>query len=112
MYIIILLAIISPACGEPGTLTNGRLRLSNSTTVIYTCDTGYRLSGASTRHCTANGVWTENVPECIRELRTTKTPQIDQNSLYSFIDRLVKEAYFISVSIINDHKHAKWHWHS
>ena len=63
------LVLISPACGEPGALTNGRLRLINSTTVNYTCDSGYRLRGASTRFCTANNrALTGSVPQCIREL--------------------------------------------
>ena len=55
-------------CVELGPPANGQLRLSNSATVTYTCDTGYRLQGASTRHCTANNrEWTGHVPQCMRE---------------------------------------------
>ena len=81
LHTIIPLVLLSPAfnCGDPGTLTNGRRRLTNSTTVKYTCDTGYRLSGASTRFCTANNrEWTGSVPQCIRELRATTIHQIDR----------------------------------
>ena len=67
-----ILVLISPACIEPGALTNGQLRLTNSTTVKYTCDTGYSLRGASIRQCTANNrKLTGSVPQCIRELRET-----------------------------------------
>ena len=81
LHTIIPLVLISPAfnCGEPGAPTNGRLTLTNPTTVTYTCDAGYRLSGASTRHCTANNrEWTGSVPQCIRELRATMNHQIDR----------------------------------
>ena len=60
----LLLVSVAFNCGDPGVPTNGRLWLTNSTAVNYTCDSGYRLSGARTRHCTANGEWTERVPVC------------------------------------------------
>ena len=90
LFLAGLIYLFSPAfnCGELGPPTNGRLRLTNSTTVTYTCDTGYRLHGASTRHCTANGEWTESVPQCIRELRATTIHEID--SVYRLIVRLMK----------------------
>ena len=43
--------------------------MSNGTTfgstAIYTCDTGYTLSGSSSRTCRTNGLWTFFEPLCI-----------------------------------------------
>lgn len=34
-------------------------------TVLYTCASGYQLSGTSVRRCLKDGTWTENKPECL-----------------------------------------------
>ncbi len=34
----------------------------------YSCDTGYELSGASTRNCVAVSGWSETLPVCNRQL--------------------------------------------
>ena len=97
-------------CDQLGPPTNGQLRLSNSTTVNYTCDTGYRLRGASTRRCTAIGKWTGSVPQCIRKLRATTIHLID--SVYRLIYSQMDERTLIeTVSIIHKHRHPKWCWH-
>ena len=103
---IIIYFLFSPAfnCGELGPPTNGQLRLYNSTTVTYTCDSGYRLHGASTRHCNANNrEWTGSVPQCIRELRATTNHQID--SVHRLTDRnergLIKKSVYIYTDVPN-----------
>ena len=93
LFLATIIYLFSPAfnCGGLGPPTKGQLRLTSSTTVTYTCNTGYILHGASTRHCTANGEWTGSAPQCIRELRVTIIHQID--SVYRLIVRLIRKVY-------------------
>lgn len=59
------------SCGNPGTPAHGRIVSSDgvlfSSSVVYACWDGYRTSGLTTRHCTANGTWTGTAPDCTRE---------------------------------------------
>ena len=59
---------ISGYCGSPGTVpVNGRRSITGYTeghTVTYTCNTGYSLSGVSSRRCQSNGFWSGNQPTC------------------------------------------------
>ena len=54
-------------CGDPGTPVNGH---ANSTTftygssVVYSCDPGYRLHGNESAICQANGQWNASLPTC------------------------------------------------
>ena len=51
-------------CGRPGSPQNGTFAYANETTVNYTCNHGFVISGDDkTRHC-LNGTWTGNVPRC------------------------------------------------
>ncbi|KAB0351992.1 hypothetical protein FD754_016849, partial [Muntiacus muntjak] len=56
------------SCGNPGTPAHGRIVSSDgvlfSSSVVYACWDGYRTSGLTTRHCTANGTWTGTAPDC------------------------------------------------
>uniref|UniRef100_A0A674NBB4 CUB and Sushi multiple domains 2 n=1 Tax=Takifugu rubripes TaxID=31033 RepID=A0A674NBB4_TAKRU len=56
------------SCGNPGTPRNAQILIHDgltfSRTITYTCREGYYSTGLLTRHCTVNGTWTGNVPEC------------------------------------------------
>ncbi|XP_067112326.1 CUB and sushi domain-containing protein 2 [Osmerus mordax] len=56
------------SCGNPGTPKNAQILvhegLTFSRSIAYTCRDGYYSNGLLTRHCTVNGTWTGNMPEC------------------------------------------------
>lgn len=56
------------SCGNPGTPRNAQILIHDGLTfsrsITYTCREGYYSTGLLTRHCTVNGTWTGNVPEC------------------------------------------------
>uniref|UniRef100_A0A8C6L3G6 CUB and Sushi multiple domains 2 n=1 Tax=Nothobranchius furzeri TaxID=105023 RepID=A0A8C6L3G6_NOTFU len=56
------------SCGNPGTPRNAQILIHDGLTfsrsITYTCREGYYSTGLLTRHCTVNGTWTGNMPEC------------------------------------------------
>uniref|UniRef100_A0AAV2LT87 CUB and Sushi multiple domains 1 n=1 Tax=Knipowitschia caucasica TaxID=637954 RepID=A0AAV2LT87_KNICA len=56
------------SCGNPGTPAHGRIIFTDGITfgssVAYACWDGFKTSGLTTRHCTTNGTWTGQPPDC------------------------------------------------
>uniref|UniRef100_A0A8C6TIS3 CUB and Sushi multiple domains 2 n=1 Tax=Neogobius melanostomus TaxID=47308 RepID=A0A8C6TIS3_9GOBI len=56
------------SCGNPGTPKNAQILIHDGLTfsksITYSCREGYYSTGLLTRHCTVNGTWTGNMPEC------------------------------------------------
>ena len=56
------------ACAELADPANGRVDTSNGTLIdalaVYSCNTGFQLSGNRTRTCDREGMWTGSEPEC------------------------------------------------
>ncbi|XP_054625925.1 CUB and sushi domain-containing protein 1-like isoform X1 [Dunckerocampus dactyliophorus] len=56
------------SCGNPGTPAHGRIVFNDGITfgssVAYACWEGFKTSGLTTRHCTTNGTWTGQPPDC------------------------------------------------
>uniref|UniRef100_A0A8C5A117 CUB and Sushi multiple domains 1 n=1 Tax=Gadus morhua TaxID=8049 RepID=A0A8C5A117_GADMO len=66
------------SCGNPGTPAHGRIVLSDGITfgssVAYACWEGFKTSGLTTRHCTTNGTWTGQPPDCTEMLLCCGAP--------------------------------------
>ena len=70
-----LLSIIVPLfavvdCAEPPSLLNGSVNFTDTvfgSLAVYTCLTGYNITGNVTRTCLANGSWTDSAPFCERK---------------------------------------------
>jgi len=62
-------------CGDPGTITNGRItlrpigRFVKGSRVQYKCNSGYRLLGNGTLTCLASGTWSSPLPTCEGEVK-------------------------------------------
>ncbi len=58
-------------CGTLSNPTNGSVNTSSGTTyqqvAVYTCHTGYNVTGSNTSTCGADGMWTPAAPTCERE---------------------------------------------
>ncbi|XP_068184525.1 CUB and sushi domain-containing protein 1a [Antennarius striatus] len=56
------------SCGNPGTPAHSKIVFSDGITfgssVAYACWEGFKTSGLTTRHCTTNGTWTGQPPDC------------------------------------------------
>ncbi|XP_069079880.1 CUB and sushi domain-containing protein 2 [Pleurodeles waltl] len=56
------------SCGNPGTPSNARIVFNDglvfASSITYDCREGYYSTGLLSRHCTVNGTWTGNPPEC------------------------------------------------
>ncbi|XP_019862954.1 PREDICTED: CUB and sushi domain-containing protein 3-like, partial [Amphimedon queenslandica] len=54
-------------CTDPDTPTNGTRNgtvFTFNSTVLYSCDTGYTITGASSLTCLSNGSWDASAPSC------------------------------------------------
>ena len=60
--------VVVTNCGPLTDPDNGQVDTSSGTTfgstVTYTCDTGYNLSGSQSRTCGEDGNWTSSEPIC------------------------------------------------
>uniref|UniRef100_A0A8D3BTG4 CUB and sushi domain-containing protein 1-like n=1 Tax=Scophthalmus maximus TaxID=52904 RepID=A0A8D3BTG4_SCOMX len=67
-YCLIFPQFLAVSCGNPGTPAYGRIVFSDGITfgssVAYACWEGFKTSGLTTRHCTTNGTWTGQPPDC------------------------------------------------
>ncbi|GAA6101124.1 CUB and sushi domain-containing protein 1 [Tachysurus ichikawai] len=56
------------SCGNPGTPRNALIQFHDglvfARSITYACREGYYSNGLLTRHCTVNGTWTGDMPEC------------------------------------------------
>ncbi|XP_072281369.1 C4b-binding protein alpha chain-like isoform X2 [Pyxicephalus adspersus] len=56
------------SCGNPGEVENGNMEVTDflfGSTVIYTCNPGYRLlNRQNTRQCQTDGTWSNALPQC------------------------------------------------
>ena len=69
MHILHLFPVyIAVDCGTPITPANGQISHTAGTTfgqtATYSCNTGYRVVGGSTRTCQATGRWSGSAPTC------------------------------------------------
>ncbi|XP_074643168.1 CUB and sushi domain-containing protein 3-like [Tubulanus polymorphus] len=58
-------------------IPRGNLRYSGvriNSTVIYSCERGYKLEGYKTRICFSNGTWSGHTPKCIRSGPCSSNP--------------------------------------
>ena len=67
-------------CGDPGDVRNGNqqvfgTRWAVGTSVLYSCNQGYQISGQSTSQltifCQSNGLWTGSAPTCVSPTQQT-----------------------------------------
>ena len=65
VYIFLLSTVVD--CGPLPNPVNGQVNTTGTTygqTATYSCNTGYRLLGDSTRTCQATGSWSGSAPTC------------------------------------------------
>jgi Sushi repeat (SCR repeat) len=74
-------------CGQLPTVPNAKVQITKSSYggfATWSCDEGYYLSGVGHRFCTAEGLWSQQNPECISRLQCDAFPVLaNQNIVYS-----------------------------
>ncbi|XP_078575446.1 sushi, von Willebrand factor type A, EGF and pentraxin domain-containing protein 1-like isoform X3 [Branchiostoma floridae x Branchiostoma japonicum] len=74
-------------CGQPGPVTNGEVQGNDFTyeqSVVYTCNKGYKIEGASRRTCGEDRQWSEEEPQCLAV--SCGKPEAPTNSLIKGTD--------------------------
>ena len=91
-------------CNRVQTILKGEVKYLNNTTYLgsmiqYSCSTGYKVIGSSTRVCSEDGKWTESTPKC-EEIRCY-TPEKPKNSsvVYSGNDRSTSESFKVGSTV-------------
>ncbi|XP_036765744.2 complement decay-accelerating factor isoform X9 [Manis pentadactyla] len=71
------------SCPNPGEIKDGHVRITTDilfgASIFFSCNTGYRLVGASSSFCSVVGNtvgWTDPLPEC-KEISCPEPPEID-----------------------------------
>ena len=68
-FVIFLITAVD--CGPLSNPDNGQVDTSSGTTftnvAIYSCDTGYILTGSETQMCGSDRMWTPVAPTCVRK---------------------------------------------
>ena len=67
VYINLIVVFTAVLCNNPGVPTHGSRSGDDFTfgkTVSYQCDPGHKITGSSSRTCTASGTWSGIEPTC------------------------------------------------
>ncbi len=64
-------------CGGLSNPTDGSVSYSQTLegyTATYSCNSGYQVSGSSSRTCQSNAVWSNSAPTCLRDCGSLSNP--------------------------------------
>ena len=67
-------------CGDIGDPQNGVVLFSSTTynsVANFSCNTGYNLTGDTSRTCLSTGVWSGSEPNCTGKLETEAKKAVD-----------------------------------
>ncbi|XP_019863590.1 PREDICTED: sushi, von Willebrand factor type A, EGF and pentraxin domain-containing protein 1-like isoform X2 [Amphimedon queenslandica] len=94
-------------CGDPGTPRNGFRKLSRTTLgsiVVYSCKSGFYLSGNSKRKCQSNKQWSGKLPICKAKVINCGDPgtprngfrKLSRTTLGSIVAYFCKSGFYLS----------------
>ncbi|XP_060034328.1 complement decay-accelerating factor isoform X3 [Erinaceus europaeus] len=74
-------------CPNPGEIKNGHINITTDmlfgATILFSCDTGYKLVGAASSYCTVMGNnvgWSSTPPEC-KEISCSAPPEVHNGTI-------------------------------